>query len=391
MNAAPIKIMYLMDYYYDINGGTEGQLFELIKGLDGKLFEPHLFVFRPTDFVTKKKNSFPCPITILNVGKLATIDTILKLIKLSHFIKKENFKIVHIFFKDAALIAPLFCKMGGACVVSSRRDMGFWYTSSSIKVLQISNLFVDRIIANSKAVKENVLQKEGPSEKKVLVIYNGHDEQRFKAPPLSGFRESLGIGPDDPIIGMVANLYPIKRQADLLKAFVYIRERFKNAHIVFVGEGKDESYPSLLKKIAVDLRVDQNTHFVGRILDVIPVIKHFTIGVLCSESEGLSNSILECMGCGIPVVCTNVGGNPEIIKDGVNGFLTSVGDVYQLADKISKILSDRSLAALMSQKAIQTAEKFTVKNMIDSHTDLYLQLLSQNNSGENVADTSYYR
>jgi len=376
-----------MDYYYDTNGGTEGQLLELIKGLDRNLFDPHLFVFRPTEFV-KKNNGFPCPITVLNVGKLARIDTILKLIKLSYLIRKENFKIVHIFFNDASIIAPLFCKIGGANVIVSRRDMGFWYTPSQLRAIKISNLFVDRIVVNSKAVMANVSKWEGFSIDKINIIYNGHDPKRFDVLALLNFRESLGIADSDPIIGMAASLYKIKRHSDLIHAFSIIHGEYKNAHLVLIGSGPMEYE---LKSLTYTLGLCNSIHFLGDIKEVIPIIKHFSVGVLCSESEGLSNAILEYMMCGIPAVCTNVGGNPEIIKDGFNGFLIPVGDINQLADRISKILSDSSLSEFMSQNAMQTAEKFLLKKMIDSHTNLYFQLLSQKNLLENAPDTSYYR
>lgn len=367
-----IKIMYLMDYYYGTNGGTEGQLFELIRGLDKDKFQPHLFVFRPTEFI-KKDNDFPCPITVLNINKLSTIDTFIKLSKLSRLIKKQHFNITHIFFNDASLIAPFFCKLSGAKVIVSRRDMGFWYTSLNQKVHKVSNRFVDFIIANSSAVARNVNRFEKYPLQKIKVVYNGHNPLKFLDSPMVQFRERTGIGEYDPIIGMVASLYKIKRQSDLIQAFSIVHKEHKNSHLVLIGSGAMET---ALKSLTNSLGLQDFAHFLGSVTDVIPIIKHFSVGVLCSESEGFSNAILEYMACGIPAVCTNVGGNPEIVKDGYNGFLVNVGDVKQMADRIDKILSNKSLAEMLGNNArLAVNERFTSENMVNSHMSLYNQLI----------------
>ena len=140
MHQKPIKVMYLIDYFDGPYGGTERQLYELIKGLDKKLFQPHLAIFRHTSFTKDKTISFPCPIIELNINKLATPDTLLKLLKFSQRIRREDFRLVHIYFNDAAISLPLFCKMGGARVISSRRDMGFWYTTRNLLALKVSTL-----------------------------------------------------------------------------------------------------------------------------------------------------------------------------------------------------------------------------------------------------------
>src|SRR3989337_3468325 len=183
MHQKPIKVMYLIDFFGGPYGGTERQLYELIKGLDKKIFQPHLAIFRHTSFTEDKTAHFPCPITALNISKLTSLDSLLKLLKLSRHIRSEDFRLVHIFFNDAAISLPLFCKMGGARVISSRRDMGFWYTTRNLLFLKISNLLVDRIVANSNAVKDNVNKKEGFPNDKIDVIYNGYREEQFRFPP----------------------------------------------------------------------------------------------------------------------------------------------------------------------------------------------------------------
>lgn len=371
MSRDPIKLMYIMDYYDNPRGGTESQLFKLLNNLDRERFEPYLVFFRYTDYLLS--NSFSCPIKVVKINKMVSLDTLIKGYHLSYLIRQWKIDIVHTFFNDASVIAPFFCKIGGAKVIVSRRDMGFWYTPLNLAALKVSNLFVDRIVTNSKAVKENVRKREGFPEKKIVVIYNGHNGDLIKIPSSPNFRKSYSIGTHDPIIGMAAHLYPMKRQSDLIRAFTVVRGKYPNAHLVFAGEGKDAAR---LKELAKSLHIEQQVHFIGSVSDIISIVRHFDVCVLCSESEGLSNAVIEYMGCGKPVICTNVGGNPEIIEDGHNGFLVEVGDVSSIAERILRILANDTLSQMLGRNAQLTVEKkFRIREMIDSHMSLYNQVI----------------
>ena len=368
----PFKILYLMDSYLGPSAGTESQLLELIKNLDRTKFQPLLAVFRSSEYVVK--NPFPCPVSVLGIGSLANPQALARLYRFSRFIRRSGYGLVHILLNDASIAAPLFCKAGGARVIVSRRDMGFWYRPLNLAVLKISNHFVDRIVTNSHAVRENVSRREHFPEDKIVVIYNGHREERFCAPPATGFRSSLGIGPEEPIIGMVANLYKIKRQPDLIRAFARARERFSTLHLVFVGAGKEHD---ALSRLVHSYRLDKCVHFLGSVTEAIPIIKHFTVGVMCSESEGLSNAIIEYMGCGKPTICTRVGGNPELIREGHGGYLIEVGDIENLTRRIIEVLSNPRLACRLGENArTQVAQNFSAEKMIDSYMNLYQDLLA---------------
>ncbi|MBZ5538260.1 MAG: glycosyltransferase [Acidobacteriia bacterium] len=370
MRNAPIKVIYLMDFLGGSGGGTENQLLQLINRLDRGRFDPSLRVFRSTPFVEEK--AFPFPVKVLNIPNLLRWNTLKQLLRLKDFIRESDTKIVHILFNDASIVAPFFCKMGGARVIVARRDMGFWYDWSNLALLRLSNLCIDRLVANSEAVRKNAIRKEGISSKKSLVIFNGHDRERFEAPPSSDFRGAIGIGRDDPIVGMVGRLTTIKRQSDLIRAYKIVQESHPHLHLVFIGDDREKSS---LMELARTLGLLERVHFLGSVQETIPIIKHFTVGVHCSESEGLSNAVIEYMGCGKPVVCTRAGGNPELVEDGHNGYLVEVGDVEGLADRIIRVLSDPSLAreiGLRAQKRI--FEEFSVDRMANAYMKLYEDL-----------------
>lgn len=345
---------------------------QLLSKLDKKRFDPSICFLQPMEYV--RKNEFPCPVQILNIKRLLSVNTLKKFLRFSRSLRKSETKLVHIFFNDSALIVPFFAKLGGAKVIASRRDMGFWYTPIKLSLLRLSNHFVDTIVTNANAVKENVVQKERFLSTKIKVIHNGFDPDRFNDTPTEDFLASAGIVGGSPIVGTVSNLYEIKRPFDLLRAFSIIARTFNQAHLVFVGGGPLEINP--LRKLVDDLHLQGRVHFLGRIPEPVNIIKHFSVCVLCSESEGLSNAILEYLGCGKPVVCTNVGGNSELIQDGYNGFLVDIGDIGSLANRISEILSNPALAAKLGRNAIGGfGREFTADKMAKLYMELYETIL----------------
>jgi glycosyltransferase involved in cell wall biosynthesis len=366
--ATPLKILYVMDAleWGETAAGTEGQLVQLLTHLDRDRFEPHLAVFRPTAF-TASGRAFPCPLTVLDIPKLVHPGSVVKLARLGRHIRASGFRVAHILLNDASISAPLFCRMGGARVVVSRRDMGFWYTSAALRALRVSNLFVNRIVANSDAVRHNVHVRERYPLSRIEVVANGHDPARFDVAPLAAFRERFGIGPSDPIVGMVANFNPWKRHTDLVRAFAAVRQEHPSAHLVLVGTGATSDTQAVARALGVDAAV----HILEGVTNAVPVVKHFTVGVLCSQSEGLSNAVIEYLASGKPVVCTNVGGNVELVEENETGFLIAPGNVDALADRITRLLGEPGLAAAMGQRARHVAQRFTITQMAESHMDLY--------------------
>ena len=369
-----MNVLFVIDYYEHPNGGTEGQLLELIRGLARAGESPQLAVLRPSPF-TREHGSSICPVSTLDVGRVLSLGTPIRLVRLAQFLRRERIDLVHVFFNDAALIVPVFAKLSGCRVVVSRRDMGLWYSPGKLLLAGMANRFVDRVIANSRAVADHVVRHEKVAPSRVEVIYNGYSKSRMSPPAQPDLRERLGIGKDDPIVGMVANLRPVKRPADAIQAFAKAHQDHPSAHLILVGEGEG-TLEADLKALAEKLGVGPFVHLLGSLADVIPVVKHFHLGLLCSESEGFSNSLLEYMACGVPPVATRVGGNEELIEDGETGYLVTTGDVPALASKISALIRDRSLCDRMGANARASVERFSIGAMVSAHLAAYKHLLA---------------
>lgn len=364
-------ILFVTDYYYGAHGGTEGQLLELLRHLPAQGYAPRLVVLRDTAF-TRKLADFCCPIQTLGIRRILSLITLWKLIRFSYRLRRERVPIVHIYFNDSSLVIPLFAWLAGSRVIVSRRDMGIWYTRLNLWALRWVGRFVDRVIANSQAVARQVEVCEWLSRDQIRVVYNGYAFDRDSAPPLAGFRAEHQIGPTDPIVGMVANLSCVKRHGDLLKAFVEVRRRQPNAHLVLLGKGP--LLDSLVQQVTAT-GLTAWVHFLGSVSDVIPVVKYFSVGVLCSDSEGFSNALIEYMACGVPPICTRTGGNVELVDDGNNGFLVEVGDISALAERILRLLSDRELSNRLGRAAQRCVGQYTVARMLAGTTDVYRELL----------------
>jgi len=367
-----MKVAFVIDYFDGPVAGTQTQLMVLIRGLLKKGLRPQLLVFRPTVF-SSEASDFLCPISCLNIYHILSFRALITMFRFSRSLKREGVDVVQIFFNDASILAPIFAWMAGSKVIVSRRDMGFWYTRSILASLRGANLFVDRITANSIAVADNVAKNEWVRRKKIRIIYNGYAMGRMDQLPEINFRQEHGIGQGDPIVGIVANFTPVKRHEDLLMAFSEVHRSMPSAHLVLVGIGELQERLSIL---AGRLGLERYIHFLSGVTEVIPIVKHFDVGVLCSESEGLSNALIEYMACGVPPVCTAVGGNIELVTDHVNGLLVSFGDVKALATSITSLLEDRELATRIGQCARKSVERLSEESMVNEHLKMYEELCS---------------
>lgn len=363
----------MMDYFFGTEGGTERQVLELILGLDRSRYRPMFTALQSTDYI--ERGDFPCAARVLNIHSVSSPSSLLKMLAFAMDLRRARIDLVHIYFNDSAVLAPFFCKLVGARVITSRRDMGFWYTPRILRLLRMANRYVDRIAVNSKAVKSNVAVMEHYPAERIEVLHNGMSSGRFESEREPGLRERLGIGSDDYIVGMVSNLYAVKRPEDLIHAVSLIRSRTLNVHLVLVGGGPREIEP--LKEVVGRAGMTGSVHFLGRVPDAIPIIKHFDVCVSCSESEGMSNSIIEYMGCAKPVVCTGVGGNPELVVDGKNGFLVRVGDVAELAQRIQEILLNETVKlAFGNDGRDRFLREFTSDRMASAYMDMYDEVLN---------------
>lgn len=356
----------LVDEYERPTAGTERQLLALIEGLDRTRYDVRLVVLRATPYFRDElARKLPCE--SLDIASILRFGTLVKLLRFAVSLRRQGPTIVHIFFNDSAVVGPPFAKLGGAKVVVARRDMGYWYTPFLLRLLRMANRWVDVLVANSEAVRANVIDKEHMPKERTHVIYNG-----YRLPEAAEPRAAAPGGA--PVIGIVATLREVKRHADLIAAMPLVLEEVPEARLRIVGDGP------LRSDLAADVArrgLTDRVEFAGEVQDPAAEIRTFAVGVLCSESEGFSNAIIEYLACGVPVVCTNVGGNAEIVRDGYNGYLVPVGDSSRLAAAIVTVLRARSSNDDLQRNALATAKRYSLESMIAEYDSLYGRLLGK--------------
>jgi glycosyltransferase involved in cell wall biosynthesis/CelD/BcsL family acetyltransferase involved in cellulose biosynthesis len=329
----PRRLLVLVDQYEGEDGGTEGQMATLLRGLPPR-YETHIWVLRETEEAdtsalvgTVRQLALP---GTKDPRWLACVGAVVREIRRGHF------DLIHAFMSDTTWLAPLIGKRAGVPVLTSRRDFGYWQTPRKIDLLRRANRRAARIVCNAEAVAARTVSVEWAPPGQVVVIPNGHDPARFDVPAHPTLRDELGVPAGACLIGLLANFRPIKRQVDLVEAVARIGVRHGESHVLFLGEGDEREVRAAAGRLGTEGRV--HVRRFGK--DVVPALRSLDIGVLCSESEGLSNAIIEYMACGLPVVASDVGGNPELVQEGVTGLLYPAGHVDTLAKHLTRLIRD---------------------------------------------------
>lgn len=234
-------------------------------------------------------------------------------------------------------------------------------------------LATDAVVAVSHPLASYLTDRARIRTNKVSRVLNGVDHARF-APegPVADLRDRLGLPPDAVLVGMVARFSEVKDHATLLRAFDIVRRAHPDAHLVLVGDGELRG--------AVEAEIDRvemgaNVHLVGSLGDTAPVYRALDIFVLSSRNEGTSMSILEALACGLPVVATEVGGTPDLMRDGVHGVLVPSQDSSRLASALGRLIGNEAERHAMGQAARQhAAANHTLDRMVVEYESIYTRI-----------------
>jgi sugar transferase (PEP-CTERM/EpsH1 system associated) len=213
-----------------------------------------------------------------------------------------------------------------------------------------------------------------PAER-IRVVPNGVDTAKF-CPRLNEraeMRKRLGLPEDCIAIGSVGRLVAIKDYATLLQATKILVESGLPVCLLLAGSG-----PELInyrRFVGTSPNLANRVRFLGASTDVPALLNALDVFVLPSLSEGMSNTLLEAMAVGLPIVASRVGGNPEIIEDECSGLLFKAGDVSELIARLKALVQNPALRQKLGQAARKRAEsKLSLERMIDSYHDLYLSV-----------------
>jgi glycosyltransferase involved in cell wall biosynthesis len=373
INKNKIRIFFLIDTIESDRAGTEKQLLRLAEGLPANRYQCYLWCFRDSAWL--RANEMKMPVFIGGSSSLRSWQFYVGMYRLIALLKKEKIDIVQAHFPLSITAGVIAAHLAGVRrIVSCRRDMGFWYTRIMLLVLRFANRWVARFFVNSQEIKRFICKKEDVHLYKIGVIRNGIDPPpELDKSEISQFRQLYAIPDGALIVGIVSNMNrPVKRLDVFIKAASIILKNNIDTYFFVIGEGK---YSADLRNMTRELGIDKNIKFLGSQPYPMGIIPCFDICVNTSDSEGFSNSVLEYMTCGKPVVATRVGGNIEAVDDGINGFLFPPGDEIVLAQKISLLILNNELRRRLGENARRKASQFTYTNMFSEYELEYENLI----------------
>lgn len=363
-----MKILLVIDRLTNPHAGTESQFLLLINLLQNAGCELRVVILAGSDWLSS--NPLPCETIVIGTSSIKSLKTWWRVYNQARQAKADGFQLAHIFFNDASVVCPPMFALAGIKSIISRRDMGFWYNSIYRAVLPFTGKFVSCALSNSRAVADVTGEVERLPQSKLRVIYNGFNRMvsaEVRVPELESLEVSGAI-----IFGLVANIRPIKRMQDAISALARLDLINYNPHLVIIGAGDATE----LKALVDDLGVASRIHFLGSRSDIPNCLQYFSAGLLCSESEGFSNAIVEYQFAALPVICSRTGGNPEAVTQNQTGWLYEVGDVVELSNAMAVVINEPERANAMGIAAKKEAElRYTIDAMLSQHLSLYRELI----------------
>ncbi|MDQ5821324.1 MAG: glycosyltransferase family 4 protein [Actinomycetota bacterium] len=242
------------------------------------------------------------------------------------------------------------------------------------------------LVAVSPQVRDDLVQLDVAPATRFAVVRLGIELDQRVAQGANGrvhTRRVLGIGEGPFTVGWIGRMTGIKRTDDVLLAFKSLRERGIDARLCLVGDGPDRDQ---VERRAHELGVMRETLFLGYQEEVASFFAAFDVFVLPSANEGTPVTAIEALAAGKPVVATRVGGTPDVVRDGQDGFLVAPGDVDALADRLAELATDPKLRERMGEAArARVRERYSVERLVDDVDRLYRSLLEAEGLGRLVA------
>ena len=383
-----LRVLHVISYMG--RGGAEMGILKLIAGL-GEEFEHRICTTRgfDTDFVRSSFSEEK-----MYVAGNSDLKLQFPVFRLARIMRQYRPHIVHT-RNWGAIEAVLAAKLTGVPVVVHSEhgyevDMFAGLQMRRRIFRRTAYAMTDAVFAVTRELRDFHARQAWIRPERMRVIYNGVDTQRF-APCREArvaVRKELSLPEKSFVVGSVGRLVPIKDHQTLLKAAALVSRSGIDVRVLLVGSGPEREK---LQALATNV-LEGSVCFAGDSNRVPELLNAMDVFVLPSLGEGMSNTLLEAMASGLPVLATNVGGNPEIIKENVNGSLFTPGDVQWLADRLNLLARDPALIHQLGTAARnQAIESFSLSRMLESYRSFYLDLAARCRIAATRTDTAHVR
>ena len=393
MNTKP-KVMHIITRL-DMGGSAQNTLLTCLGQADrydvvlvhGRSHESHMTALEKKKVESHVDAARPKGVKIIPVAALVRAVDPLKdfqaLIFLCKLMRQEKPAIVHTHTSKAGILGRLAAKISAVAVIIHTPHghvlYGHFNRLMSRLFLLVERLFgriTDGVVALTDGEKNDYVQLSVYQAGKMVTIHSGVDIQRFSDVRTNAteIKKNIGLKPNTIVVGAVGWLLPIKGPSFLLKAMAAVWRGFPTASLVYVGKGELEQR---LKSDAVRMGVADKVLFLGWRDDIPEIIQTFDLFVLPSLNEGMGRVLVEAMAAGKAVVASNVGGVPDLVKHGQNGFLVKPGDITDLSYYIGRLLQDEKLRLKMGLSGRRISQNFSIVKMVEKIDALYLTLLQK--------------
>ncbi|MDQ3997800.1 MAG: glycosyltransferase [Gemmatimonadota bacterium] len=358
-------------------GGTELNAVRTVEQLDRSRFDVSVICLQEDGPLAARYAAAGVRVLSFPITNLYGVGAARQGVRLARLFASTGVQIVHSHDMYNNVFATVWARAARApVIVASRR----WWRSLPPRRYRIANTLAFRlahcVVANSPTVASSLQTEDGVRPERIAVVPNFVDDAAFA--PLSAEERAatlyeLDVPDDALVVGVVANLSPVKDHGTLLRAAALLAPRWPRLHLVLVGDGECRV---ALEALARTLGLEGRAHFAGRRRNEPNLHHAFDVSVLCSTSEGFPNSIVEAMAAGKPVVATNVGGVADAVSDGETGLLVPASQPERLAAAIEVLLRDPERRRVLGSTGRDRARaRYHATSVVGSLETLYDRLL----------------
>jgi glycosyltransferase involved in cell wall biosynthesis len=363
-----------------IVGGTQTHLLQVFRFLDRRRYLPRLFCLTDHGELLEQVRKLDIPVTTFGMrGGLRHWTDWRGLTRMVTSLRAHRPAVVHGYLLRGNFFAAAAGRMARVpVVITSKRGLHAPMGLAEHAAVRVSNALSSMITGNSPAVLDFTREYERHVPAPMVMIPSGIDTDSFDPARVHDLRRELGLG-EAPTFGTAITLRPRKGFRMLFEAYAVLRREFPMLRLLVAGvdrlTGESED-------VARELQIGDGLVLLGRRDDMPAVLASCDVFVLPSESEGMSNAVLEAMAMRRPVVVTAVGGNPSVVEESVSGYLVDYPDGQAMAARVARLLNDPALRSRVGQAARdRVVERYSARSMVREMEGLYDRLTGNSMAG----------
>jgi L-malate glycosyltransferase len=301
--------------------------------------------------------------------------------KMAEVIQREQLDILHVHYAIPHAVCAILAKQmsnNDVKIVTTLHGTDITvlgYDPSLKEAIRFGIEQSDSVTAVSNALVQQTYDLIRPN-KNIQTIYNFIDERIYRKVESSSLKKEYGINEQEKVFIHVSNFRVVKRVPDVVQVFYNIQQKIP-AKLLLVGDGPEMT---VVCQLVEKLGLQKHVLFLGKQDNLEELYSISDVMLLLSEKESFGLVALEAMACGVPCIGTNIGGIPEVITDGENGFICEVGNIHQITERSLQLVTDEDLHKTFSEQAVRTVyDKFHSEKIVQQYEQFYVRLMEERN------------